>query len=150
VKLIKKDLCVNCGYLHWDVSDRRDDLGYTIRRTELGEYWRNRISNGEKFEGISQEVEELFKISCLRNQWLFAKSIPASKDIQYADIKSLASKRKCLYFTKYEPGYGPEEHKEIQVREKDRRIIFKATIIGAVIGALAAIFAQIFYVIITG
>ncbi len=106
--------------------------------------------NGEKFEGISQEVEELFKISCLRNQWLFAKSIPASKDIRYADIRSLGSKRKCLYFTKYEPGDGPEEHKEIQVREKDRRTIFKATIIGAVIGALAAIFAQIIYVIITG
>ena len=125
-------------------------MGHTIRRTELGEYWRNRISNGENFEGISQEVEELFKISCLRNQWLFAKSIPSSKDIQYTDIKSLASKRKCLYFTKYEPGYGPEEHKEIQGREKDRRTILKATIIGAVIGALAAIFAQIIYVIITG
>ncbi len=147
---MKKVSCANCGFLHWAISDARDEFGATIRRTELIEYWRSRLLGGGHFDGSSQENEDVFTISCLRNQWIFSKSIPSSnKDVRYADTKALSSIRKCLYFMRYEPGFGPEEHKDIQARAQDRGALFKATLIGAIIGAIAAIAAQLIYAIVT-
>ena len=146
---MKKVCCVNCGFLHWAISDARDEFGATIRRTELIDYWRDRLLGGGHFDGSSQENEDIFTISCLRNQWIFSKSIRSSKDIRYIDTKALASTRKCLYFMRYEPGFGPEEHKDIQARAQDRKALFRATLIGAIIGAIAAIAAQLIYAIAT-
>jgi hypothetical protein len=50
---------------------------------------------------------------------------------------------------RYEPGFGPEEHKEIQIRAEDRKALVKATLLGAMIGAVAAVVAQLVYAIAT-
>lgn len=54
-------------------------------------------------------------------------------------------KEACRYYIKYRPGYDPQEHKKIQWDIENRSAMRKATLMGAAIGAGAAIVSQILY-----
>ena len=147
---MKKDLCTKCGFLSWSVSHVLDERGETIRHSEIGDFWRKRLSIGTD-PGISEDTEaqEEYRASCLREQWVFTRNARQDKEIRYADLKSLAVPRQCPYFFKYQPGFSPVEHKEIQREAETRNTTFRATIWGAIIGATAAILAQVLYAVIT-
>ncbi len=147
---MKKVLCLDCGFLNWNVSHVLDERGNVIRHSEMIDFSRKRFfTDRESGTFDDNETQETFTTSCLRRQWIFLNSAPEHTEIQYASVKSLATSRQCPYFIKYKPGYGPEEHKEIQRDAKNRQSTFRATIIGAIIGASAAIIVQIIYAIVS-
>ncbi len=144
-------ICKDCGFLCWDVSHIADEWADTIRYDELPEVWR-RKENLEKYteSGIFEDVNhsEINKVSCLRKQWIFGRPVILGDDTSYVGYESIFTPRNCTYYIKYQPGFTPEEHKELK-REKDtNRTIRNATIIGAGIGATAAIVAQLLYALI--
>lgn len=49
--------------------------------------------------------------------------------------------RQCRYYIKYHPGYTPAEHKELISEARTRLTIIIATLLGASVGAAAAIIA---------
>jgi hypothetical protein len=147
---MKKVTCINCGFLCWDVSHIADEFSDSLRHDEMIEIWRNdsldKIKSGIFEDGIHDENN---KISCLRNQWTFGNPITEDKKYRYANMESIRTLRKCVYYVKYQPGFNPEEHKELKREADTTRTIRNATIIGAIIGAVAAIVAQLLYVIIS-
>ncbi len=147
---MKKVTCINCGLLCWDVSDIRDELSNTLRYDELLYFWRNEEALA-KSKGILDDyaINETNRIKCLRNQWVFGVEAKDDGKHHWANANSIASERQCVYYAKYQPGFSPEEHKELQREANTTRTIRNATLWGAAIGAIAAIVAQLLYVIIT-
>lgn len=142
--------CTNCGFLCWDVLSRLDDYCAVIRHDELMDNFRDRLTL-ENNHGVFDDVvnEEYNKVACLRNQWIFSNVIVQDNKIRWANIESITNPRRCFYFVKYQPGFTPEEHKELQREDNTNRIVRNATLVGAVIGAGAAIAAQVGYALIT-
>ena len=93
------------------------------------------------------EMQEYYQIHCLRRQWVYGPYVKAGP--YYLDADAVRQPRQCMYFMDYQPGFGPEEHKELKREWDNRKAIRNAALIGTGIGALAAIIAQILYVIIT-
>ena len=146
----RKVLCTNCGFLYWE---------------EIGEFFKNKPPlDGLKQEIFAWEREEMedrdveppyvpyieneethgiARLACLRNQWVMLPK--AKKSGYYSSIEEVIQNRKCAYYMQYIPGFNPEEHKELQKDKQTRETIFRATLIGAIIGALAAIVAQVVY-----
>jgi hypothetical protein len=52
-------------------------------------------------------------------------------------IKQVNSQRRCTYFCKYQPGYSPDEHKNLQQEAKGQTAVLRATILGTLVGAAA-------------
>jgi hypothetical protein len=147
---MKKVTCINCGFLCWDVSDIRDELSNTLRYDEVLYFWRNEDSLA-KIKGILDDnsLNETNRIKCLRNQWIFSVETKDDRKHHWANANAIASERQCVYYAKYQPGFSPDEHKELQREANTTRTIRNATLWGAAIGAIAAIIAQLLYVIIT-
>jgi len=147
---MKKVTCTNCGFFCWDVSDIRDELSNTLRYDELHYFWRNEESLAKSRGTFDDDsLNESNRIKCLRNQWIFSVEAKDDGKHHWANTNSIASERRCVYYDKYQPGFSPEEHKELQREANTTRTIRNATLWGAVIGAIAAIVAQLLYVIIT-
>lgn len=138
--------CSNCGFLGWltvfeDGSTRAD------KSVECRPKAREDFQTG-KFSGEQQysDREELDKIYCYRMQWLF---VPRAVDLNrnWVDANVIRRPRQCPYYMKYEPGFGPEEHKELKREAETRRTIIISSLfsglIGAMIGAGVAIIAQL-------
>ena len=141
----KQVLCTNCGFFCWHFSVGNGE-GPT-RITENPPYWRKRIQTTKDI-GLSVEPEtgEDVRVSCIRNQWVFAPHIKSSRD-NYVNMDALTQTRKCPYYIRYEPGFGPEEHKELKREAETTKTIRKTMIIGAIIGASVAIIVQLLYVL---
>jgi hypothetical protein len=56
--------------------------------------------------------------------------------------------RECLFFISYQPGYAPNEHRELQREKANQRVLLRASLIGAAIGASAAILAQVIWALV--
>jgi len=141
----KQILCTNCGFLYWEFYRPTD--GSPTKRVECPTYWRNRIQTKNDLGSLeNHETGEGINVRCLRGQWFFAPHIK-SPDLDYIDVNRLVQPRECIFYIKYQPGFSPEEHKELIRDAETRKTVFKAALLGAVIGACAAIFAQILYIV---
>ncbi len=137
--------CTNCGFFCWGLYSPED--GSRTRIVGCPTYWRNRIQT-DKVMGPKEDPEtgEGINALCLRGQWVFAPNIKSS-ELDYIDVDRLIQQRKCPFFVKYQPGFSPEEHKELLRDAQTRETVFRAALLGAVIGACAAILAQILYIV---
>lgn len=139
--------CMDCGFLSWRFSP--PDEWKPSRIAECNPYWRNRIQTERNLgPPVDHETGEESSLCCIRRQWTLFPHMRSS-DLGYIGFDELLEPRKCPYYIGYQPGFGPEEHKELRREADTRRAIFKATIFGAIIGASAAIIAQLLYVLFT-
>jgi len=149
----RKVSCINCGFLYWQIIGRfSPDISEPYRPEEISEHEREEMKASDIEPPYSPYLENeetggITRLDCLRNQWIMLPK--AKRSGYYSSIEEVIKNRKCVYYMKYMPGFNPEEHKELQREEKTRKEIFKATLIGAIIGALAAIVAQVMYLILT-
>lgn len=79
-------------------------------------------------------------LTCTRHVWGYSDFKDKSRD---AVFQFLNSERKCPYFFPYNPSYSPIEHRELQREAKTQRLLIKGMILAALIGAVAAITAQL-------
>ena len=79
-------------------------------------------------------------LTCTRNVWSRSDLTDKSKR---AVFQFLTSSRKCPYFFPYNPGYSPVEHRELQREAKNQRLLIIGMLLAALIGAVAAIVAQV-------
>lgn len=144
--------CTTCGFLYWETIGEffepdEDELEMSGIK-ELYEVDREEMQDRDVEPPYSpylenEETRGITRLACLRHQWLM---LPEGKEWGcYSSIEEVIQKRKCVYYMKYIPGFNPEEHKELQKEKQTRETIFKATLIGAIIGAAAAIIAQVVY-----
>ncbi len=149
----RKVSCTNCGFLYWETIGRFfTDEPEQYRPEEITELEREEMKDIDIEPPYSpylenEETRGISRLACLRNQWVMLPE--AKRSGYYSSIEEVTRDRKCVYYMKYIPGFNPEEHKELQREEKTRKTIFKATLIGAIIGALAAIVAQVVYLVFT-
>jgi len=132
--------CCNCGFLalcesmpHLSLEDVKlfkelDLFGYH----ECTQRGRDAIADG------THAVLSL--LTCTRNVWSYSdfRKKPADTVFQL-----LNSERKCPYFFPYNPGYSPAEHRELRREAKTQALLIKGMILAALIGAVAAIAAQL-------
>jgi hypothetical protein len=139
-------LCTNCGFLSWRFYLPEEDKPSRI--AECTPYWRNRIQKeGDLGPPVDPETGEESSLCCICRQWMFFPHMQ-SPDLGYIGFEELLQSRKCPYYVVYQPGFGPEEHKELKREAETRATIRNATIIGAGIGAGAAIITQLLYYIL--
>ncbi|MBN2463494.1 MAG: hypothetical protein JXB43_07845 [Dehalococcoidia bacterium] len=141
----KQILCTNCGFLSWEFYIPED--GTRTKIIECSSSWRNRIQTNKDLGSLEDsETGEGINIFCIRGQWVFSPTIK-SQEINYIDVERLVQPRDCIFYIKYEPGFSPEEHKELKREAETRRTIIISSlfsgIIGAMIGAAAAIIVQL-------
>jgi len=144
----RRTRCTQCGFLGWDVTgpDETTPIGWW----ELHDYWRNRLS-GEPEKGYSVEpdTEYSFTVGCRRGQWRFStfvKGTDSRMRLVNAETLALDKPRQCPYYMRYEPGFGPDEHKELKRDQDTQKVVWRAALLGALIGASVAIAAQILYI----
>jgi len=137
--------CMNCGFLSWRFYP--PDEGKPSRIAECTPYWRDRIQNERNLgPPVDPETGEESALCCIRRQWMLFPHMRSS-DLGYIGFDELLEPRKCPYYIRYQPAFGPEEHKELKREDETRRSMFKAAIIGAIIGASAAIVVQLLYLL---
>ncbi len=140
----KQVLCTNCGFLCWQYYNPDD--GSFLKLTECVPFWRERIQTSKDMgETVDPETGMGIDIACMRRQWFFAPHIQSNR-ADAIDIDTLIQPRRCSFYIKYQPAFSPEEHKELIRDAETRKTVFQAALIGAGIGALAAIIAQTLYV----
>ena len=130
----KHVLCSNCGFLGFR-TEAPDGSWKTDTLSECRKDTRHRFQAGE-FEGEEwdYETDESYKIHCLRTQWILSSSTVSLRNWLNAD--AIRQLRRCLYYIKYEPGYRPEEHKELQREAKAHNLLLKGMILASAIGAI--------------
>ena len=133
--------CTKCGFLGWDVTgpDGMTPIGWWECRV----YWRERLpSSPERGQTVEPDTDYTVTVGCRRNQWIFtAHATSDDAMLKYLRAEDLDQRRKCPYSTRYQPGYGPEEHKELKREGDMRKTAIWSTLGGAAVGAAAAIIA---------
>jgi hypothetical protein len=131
--------------LCWFIQHASGEGPYRFQ--EVNKRVRNDFQAGT-FNGTSedQEAEEDYQFHCLRRQWVWAPHNRIRPD--YVEAEDVRKTRQCVYYIEYQPAFGPEEHKELKREAETNRNIRNATLIGAAIGAGAAIIAQLLYYIL--
>ena len=141
----KKVLCSDCGFLCWSISDLRDEYRTRIRWGEIHKFDRYALVEGTiKATEEIPELDEYYYLSCLRNQWVYYPYIKHPK-YNYVDIDNLQLPRPCLYFTKYNPGRGPEEHKNLELIRDARRETRNVALLAAGVGGLISTIGNLLY-----
>lgn len=79
-------------------------------------------------------------LRCTRHVWSYSDFRDKPADAVFQFLNSVG---KCPYFFPYNPGYSPIEHRELQREAKTQRLLIKGMILAALIGAGAAIAAQL-------
>jgi len=112
---------------------KEDDPG---RLEECTPFWRRHLQSG-KAEGESDKVWEnsdIAAIYCSYRDWFFSQIIGSTELGYYVGkLDVVRKRRRCLDYIKYQPGFGPEEHKELKRKAETRKTTFKATLFGAII-----------------
>lgn len=140
-------LCSDCGFLGWqtvlpDGTHETDKWEVTHRTRER---FQKAIFDGQQTDEDGIREHELV---CHRHQWYLA-NVVSKPDRGLLNAATLRKARRCAYYVKYEPGYGPSEHRELKREAQNRRALVCATLGGAAIGAVAAIAAQVVYAVVT-
>lgn len=145
----KMVLCGDCGFLCWSVSDSRDEFGVRVRWGEVLQSDRKAIIDGtiKAIEEIP-EFNEYHVLSCLRKQWIWSPGNTHPK-YNFVGIQNLQNPRRCLYFTNYEPAFGPEEHKDLKLKRETRRETRNVALLAAGIGGLISTIGNILFNIFT-
>ena len=103
-----------------------------LRISECTQRGREHIANGTHADPAI--------LTCTRHVW-------SSSDFKDEDKKEfltiLNTQRECTYFFSYSPGYSPSEHRELHREAKTQRLLIIGMLSAALIGALAAIVAQL-------
>ena len=142
----KQVKCCNCGFLALTVPSTLMPAASlkTIQdfkaAKELG------LFSGH--ECVQQTREDIAKskhshpslLTCMRSVWSNLDFEDEPKDVIF---QFLNSNRKCPYFFPYNPGYTPIEHRELQRDAKNQRLLIIGMLLAALIGAVAAIVAQV-------
>jgi hypothetical protein len=144
---MKNVYCYECGFLSWlpsiEATTREVD---EVCRAEI----KDGISKGQAFFGFEPSI--LHTLGCHRKQWIYITAISGVK-ASYNEISQISRPRKCALYYKYNPGYDPEEHKELKREEEMRITTRNATLLGAAVGgamgAAGAIAAQLIYAAVT-
>lgn len=140
-------VCTNCGFLGWQHVDPDEHrLGeFSLKDRSDLQAW---ASDGA--QPPDSVLLQLPLVRCLAVQWNFPHH-PLSQEayVCFETLEVIGQPRQCPYFFKYQPGYSPEEHKELKRDADTRRTLVKASLIGAAIGAAAAIIAQFLYIYLT-
>jgi hypothetical protein len=132
-------LCSNCGFLGWLVDNTRS--------VECSQDERKRLQSGESSGHETQiATGEYYRIHCHRTQWILSPKAVAP-DRNWVNVDTVRQVRKCPYYMKYQPGFGPQEHKELKRETETRQIIVITGLSSAAIGAAAAIIAQLLYIL---
>lgn len=132
----KKVKCVDCGFLSL-IPPKEIRLVSKEERDFYGEF-----TNVGREHVIQENHTSPHSLTCRRLQWntyLPQKLTPSQI------FNTTKQERGCLFFISYQPGYSPNEHRELQREKDNQRTIFRASIIGAAIGASAAILAQLIW-----
>ncbi len=139
-------LCTNCGFFCWRIQHVSGEG--SSRFEEIDRRYREEFQAANpdyRGEEIDPDDEE-YRIYCLRRLWFLAPHYKGRQE--YVDADDIRKSRQCLYYIGYQPAFGPAEHKELKREVETRRAIFKAAVIGAIIGASAAIIVQLLYLLI--
>lgn len=143
----KKVLCADCGFFCWYIEHVSEEGPFRFQ--EIGHRYRKEFQAANpnySGEQISPEDEE-YRIYCLRRQWFFS-SIHIGGRPEYIDANDIRNSRQCPYYICYQPAFGPEEHKELKREAESNRNIRNAVLLGAAVGAVAAIIVQLLYIFI--
>jgi len=141
----KRAKCCDCGFLAWHESLPSIPLSLqTIQdfkvakellfhsSSECAQRGRDLIADGTHSNPSS--------LTCTRYIWSYLDFSDKPKEAVFQHVNS---KRKCLYFFPYNPGYSPVEHRELQREAKNQRLLIIGMLLAALIGAAAAIVAQV-------
>ena len=137
----KKVQCSGCGFLCW--YSRLIEKARELDEKNRDELRKGIARGGYNFSEGEISIEYLF--SCYRKRWTF----DVYGDPTYKDVNQINPPRECKYFFRYEPGFGPEDHKDLLRDKVARKNVRNAALMGAVIGAAAAIIAQLIYAAVT-
>ena len=134
-------VCSKCGFLGWRTPDEEGN-DFLDRKTECVQTYRESFQKGVKKGDALDERNETCYIHCMRTQWYMGYGFVTADEIR--------KPRSCLYFIRYLPGYGPDEHKELKRSSEERATLVNTSLLSAAIGAVAAIAAQLLFVLLTG
>jgi hypothetical protein len=145
----RSNRCVNCGFLGLSKSDvvpipkhllSPDGLSASeyLQVTEFRHAIDEVIPLTRSNIGPTHPDLRIFR--CARNIWhpcFCDDDDPTSKEL----VAQLTHKRKCKYFFRYSPGLDPKQHLQLEQQHRTNVMLFWATIVGAVVGAVLAIIA---------
>ncbi|MCJ7633699.1 hypothetical protein MUP77_15075 [Candidatus Bathyarchaeota archaeon] len=143
----KQVLCTNCGFFCWHVQHESGEG--SVRFVEIGVRFRQEFQAANpryKSVGADNEYSEEYRVYCLRRQWFLGQ---LDGRPEYVNADDIRKSRQCPYYITYQPAFGPEEHKELKREAETNRTVRNAVLLGAVIGAGAAIVAQVLYILLT-
>ncbi len=143
----KKVHCSRCGFLGWRTVNP-DDSEFLDKNMECLQTYRKSFQNGEYKGDVPEENGGTSYIHCMRSQWTFSSTLKSVK-YNWLNANAIRKPRLCPYFIKHIPGYAPEEHKELKRAAEERKTLIITSLLSAMIGASAAILAQLLYVILT-
>lgn len=141
----KQIKCYNCGFLA--LHEAIPPIPMPLRTLEdfkslkeLGLYGSHECTQRGRDRIAEGKHSDPSILTCTRQVWSYSdfKDKPADAVFQF-----LNSGRKCPYFFPYNPGYSPIEHRELQREAKTHMLLIKGMILAALIGAVAAIVAQL-------
>jgi hypothetical protein len=142
----KKDvLCSQCGFFGWRVIDSINERIKLEVSPEIDQLTRDRFQRGE-CKGFEDDDEsgETSVINCYRSQWHHSPYFVVNA-WNLLDTDTIRQLKKCHFYIKYQPGFNPSEHKEIKRDQETKRVIMVSSLLGAAIGAAAAIITQLIY-----
>ena len=134
----KNVLCSKCGFLGWPETSYSSPI--TEPQSECPPLKREQFQNGLNIEARDMRIHIVSSLFCHRLQWAMTRS-KEGNDNHLLLQDEIRQSRQCRYYIKYHPGYTPAEHKELISETKTRRTIIFATLLGALVGAAAAIIA---------
>lgn len=142
----KQVKCCNCGFLalYYISSPQLPKSLKTMQdiqaAKELGLFGSHECTQRGREQIAKSKHSHLTNLSCEKNVWVAVdfQDKPTDDFFQF-----LNSNRKCPYFFPYNPGYSPVEHRELQREAKYQRLLIIGMLLAALIGAVAAIVAQV-------
>ncbi len=137
----KQVKCTNCGFLGLSIPTAfvRQLIKLGASFSEMNELLKTKECTSlgrQHIEGGTHDDPGALR--CSRNQWSFS----LTEFDKSQELRSITSRRTCKFFFPYSPGYSPEEHKELLREAQNRKWLLWAALLGASVGALAAIFTQ--------
>jgi hypothetical protein len=134
----KQAKCCNCGFLALFIA--ADSLEQRELLKDLGLLGSQEYTQQERQQIIEGRHPNPSVLFCTRHVWSGShfKDKPKETVFQF-----LNQEQKCPYFYPYNPSYSPVEHRELQREAKTQKLLLVGMLLAALIGALAAIVAQL-------